>query len=152
VRFSKDKSPYKTHLGIQFRHARGEDAHCPGYYLHLQPGEVFVGAGIWHPDPQTARRIRTAIAADGAGWKRAAHGKRFRERYALAGDSLARPPAGFPKDHALLEDLKRKDFIGVAPLTQKAVTSPDFERAFLELSKRGAPLMRFLCQALELPF
>jgi len=152
VRFSKDKRPYKTFAGIQFRHAEGRDAHAPGYYLHLEPGNVFAGLGIWHPDAATARRLRAAIADDAEGWKRATRGKRFGARFELAGDSLQRPPAGFDREHPLIEDLKRKDFIAVAKLTQKDVTGAGFARSFVGLCERGTPLMRFLCSALGLPF
>ena len=58
VRFAKDKRPYKTHTGIQFRHEAGRDAHAPGFYLHLESGRVFVGAGIWHPDSTSLRKIQ----------------------------------------------------------------------------------------------
>ena len=64
TRFSKDKSPYKTNLGIHFRHERAKDAHAPGYYLHIGPGEVFAGGGIWQPGTDGATRIREAIVAD----------------------------------------------------------------------------------------
>src|SRR5918996_1661223 len=71
TRFSKDKSPYKTHVGIHFRHELAKHAHTPGFYLHLQPGSVFVGVGIWHPDPPALLRIREAIAGDPSAWRRA---------------------------------------------------------------------------------
>ncbi|MGI9427261.1 MAG: DUF2461 domain-containing protein, partial [Bythopirellula sp.] len=53
VRFSKDKRPYKTNVGIHFRHEAGCDVHAPGFYFHIEPDEVFIGAGIWHPDSKT---------------------------------------------------------------------------------------------------
>ena len=58
VRFSKDKSPYKTSVGIQFRHEMGKDAHAPGFYLHLEPENVFLGAGSWRPDGPSLLKIR----------------------------------------------------------------------------------------------
>ena len=61
VRFAKDKRPYKTNVGIQFRHETGKDVHAPGFYFHIDPDEVFVGAGIWHPDSKTLGKIRKAI-------------------------------------------------------------------------------------------
>ena len=152
VRFSKDKSPYKTHVGIHLRHEAAKDAHAPGYYLHLQPGLVFFGCGIWHPDPKTARRIREAIVADPAAWKRAVRSKRLMKTLTQGGESLVRPPRGFDPEHPLIEDLKRKDFIVDRKLTQKDVTSPGFEKTFLGLCADGASLMRFLCDALGLPF
>src|SRR4029078_4024466 len=63
TRFSKDKSPYKTNVGIHFRHERAKDAHAPGFYLHLGPDEVFAGGGVWHPDTQAATRVREASVA-----------------------------------------------------------------------------------------
>ena len=62
TRFSKDKSPYKTHVGIRFPHKAGKDVHAPGFYLHLEPGQVFFGCGVWHPDGATLARIRGSIA------------------------------------------------------------------------------------------
>ncbi len=152
TRFSKDKTPYKSHTGIQFRHAAAADVHAPGFYLHLQPGEVFAAAGIWRPDGATARRIRSAIVDDPAGWKRAAYARGFVERYALTGDTLKRPPAGFPNDGPFAPDLMRKDFIAETRLSEKAVRAPGFAREYVGLCRTAAPFMRFLCGALDLPF
>ncbi len=152
TRFAKDKTPYKTNTGLHFRHEVGKDAHAPGFYLHLEPGNCFVGAGIWRPDTASARKIREAIAADPKGWKRAAFGKRMTEKFSLAGESLKRPPAGFDKEHPFIEDLKRKDFIASTKLSQKQVTAADFGKDLAALCKKGAPLVSFLCGALELPF
>src|SRR3954470_11458148 len=69
VRFSKDKSPYKTHVGIQFRHERTRDVHAPGFYLHLAPDSVFLACGTWRPDRDTLQAIRTAIAARPERWQ-----------------------------------------------------------------------------------
>lgn len=152
TRFSRDKSPYKTHTGIQFRHEAGKDAHAPCFYLHLEPGEVFVGAGIWHPDGATAKLLREGIVDDPRGWKRATQGKAFSRRFALGGDSLKRPPRGFDPEHPLVDDLKRKDFIAVAKLKQADVTSADLLKTLAATCKTGAPLVEFLCRSLDLPF
>ena len=84
TRFSKDKSPYKTNVGIHFRHERAKDAYAPGYYLHIGPGEAFAGGGIWHPDTAGATRIRGAIVADPKGWTRATRTGAFAKRLELA--------------------------------------------------------------------
>ena len=151
VRFSKDKSPYKTHTGIQFRHELGKDAHCPGFYLHLQPGELFAGVGIWRPDTATTNQIRGALLADPERWKRATSG-RFSRTFELAGEQLKRAPRGIDPEHPLVDDLKRKDFIGVGRLTEKSVTSPDFIKQFATLCRVGGPMIGFLCDALDVPF
>ena len=69
VRFSKDKSPYKTNIGIQFRHARSRDVHAPGFYLNLEPDRVFMACGSWRPDRDTLHAFRTAIAAKPGRWR-----------------------------------------------------------------------------------
>lgn len=152
TRFSKDKSPYKTHTGIQFRHDRGKGAHTPGFYLHIEPKGCFVGLGIWHPDGQALRKIREAMVEDEKGWKKAVSGSAFRKHLALSGDRLVRPPRGFDPEHPLIEDLKRKDFIASAPLTMKQVTQAGFMEEYASLCRAGKPLVSFLCRALGLPF
>ena len=152
TRFARDKSPYKTHVGLHFRHERAKDVHAPGFYLHLEPGQVFVGTGIWHPDTKSQRRIRQAIVDDPKGWKRAVGGKKFLETQGLAGDSLKRPPRGFDPEHPLIEDLKRKDYISVGNLTQKDAAAPDFADRVIAGFRTAAPLMQFLCRAMELEY
>ena len=152
VRFSKDKSPYKTAVGIQFRHKQAKDVHTPGFYLHLEPKECFVGLGVWHPDGRTLAKIRAALVADPARWNRAVNAKRFREAFEMGGDSLKRPPRGFDADHPLIEDLKRKDFIAVAHIDDQIVTAPGFLDAFDKLCRAGVPYVRYLCEAIDIPF
>jgi uncharacterized protein (TIGR02453 family) len=152
TRFSKDKTPYKTNTGLQFRHFQGKDAHAPGYYLHLEPGGCFMGVGLWRPNTKVAYAIRAHIAEDSLKWKRAAQGKRFSDVFVLAGDSLVRPPRGYDVDHPLIDDLKRKDFIGSTRLTQRAITSDTFLEDFTDLCVRATPFMRFLCEGVGVPF
>ncbi len=113
TRFSKDKTPYKSNTGVQFRHRMGRDVHAPGFYLNLQPRGCFIGVGLWRPDTRIAYAIREAIAAEPARWKRATRSKRFADVFTLGGDSLVRTPRGFEDAHPLLEDLKRKDFVAM---------------------------------------
>jgi uncharacterized protein (TIGR02453 family) len=152
TRFAKDKTPYKTHTGIQFRHEAASDAHAPGFYLHLEPGGNYAGMGVWRPDTATARAIRQAILDDPAGWRAATRRKPFTSRLELSGDSLKRPPAGVDPDHPLIDDVRRKDFVAGTAITQKMVTGPGFLDEYFELCKAGAPFVRFLCGALGLPF
>lgn len=152
TRFSKDKTPYKTNIGIHFRHVAGCDIHAPGCYVHIEPKGVFLGVGIWHPDTKTLSRIRRGIDEDPAGWKRSSAGKSFRSRFSLIGDSLKRPPAGYSADHPLIEDLKRKDFIGHCPVVDEAIMLEHFVDHSVETFRAARPLMRFLCRTLDLPF
>ena len=150
TRFSKDKRPYKTQASAHFRHARAKDVHAPGFYLHLEPGNVFAGAGIWRPDTAALKKLREALDADQTGWKRALGRKAFKERWSLGGESYKRPPRGFDADHPLITDLMRKDFIAVTNFTQKEVCQADFLRRFITALKGAAPLTAFVTKGLGL--
>lgn len=149
TRFSADKTPYKTHGAAQFRHAAGKDVHAPGFYVHLGPGEVFVGAGLWRPEPAVLTKLRAAIQAEPAAWAEV-KGQLGARR--LGGESLKRPPAGVPADHPHLEDLKRKDFVLIAELAEVDALAPDFVERVLGEFRAAVPLMRFLCGAQGLGF
>lgn len=152
VRFSRDKSPYKTNIGIQFRHKAGKDVHAPGYYLHIEPTQVFVAAGMWHPPGSALAAIRQAIDEHPDAWRKAVGNAAFKRNFQLAGDSLKRPPRGFSTDHALIEDLKRKDFIAVRDLELKTVLKKDFPDKVAGFFDKGTPFMKFLCKAIGVPF
>ena len=150
MRFSKDKTPYKTGAGLHFRHKRGKDVHAPGYYLHLEPGEVFAGCGIWKPNTETVNKIRRKIAEHPDMWLAILEDKKFNKTFTLGGDSLIRPPKGFDPDHALIEDLKRKDYLASIVLNEKIVCQPDFLDYYVELCTIAAPFMEFLTRAVGL--
>jgi uncharacterized protein (TIGR02453 family) len=152
VRFSKDKSPYKTVIGIRFRHELGKDAHVPVFYLHLEPGGSFAGAGIWHPDSATLGKIRAAIAAYPEDWLSATREPPFAAVLELGGDSLKRAPAGTDPDHPLIEDLKRKDFVCYAMLDEKTVTGRGFLDEYARICQSSTPFVEFLCRAVDAPF
>lgn len=152
TRFSKDKTPYKTNIGIQFRHEIGKDIHAPGYYLHIAPDECFVGIGLWHPDADALFKIREAIVQKGDEWLAARDDATFSKHFSFEGDSLANAPRGFAKDHPLVQDLKRKDFICLAALSEATVTSSKLRPQVVERFRQAAPLMRFLCKSLDLRF
>ena len=147
VRFSRDKSPYKTHMGLHFRHAGSrDDVHGAGLYLHLEPGQSFLAGGCWQPDPRSLARFRDAIAWKPAEWKKATRGLE------LGGDTLIRPPKGYPADHPMIEDLKRKDFIASVRLSDAQVCGPKFMNEFLAGARKISPLLRFLCTAQRLQY
>lgn len=153
VRFSKDKSPYKTHGAVQFRHALGKDAHAPGFYVHLAPNEIFYGGGIWMPPPPALQKIREAIRDNGPKWLKAKTGAAFDERFGdLRGESLTRPPRGFDPDHAHIEDIKRKSFFAMAEAKPAAACKASLADDVAETFADAKPLMKFLCDALGAPF
>lgn len=152
IRFGKDKAPYKTNIGIQFRHEVGKDIHAPGYYVHIEPDSCFVGVGLWHPDADALFKIREELVKNGDAWVTARDDKTFMKHFTLEGDTLAKSPRGYAKDHPLVEDLKRKDFISLAVLPQSTVTSKNFRPRVVERFRQAAPYMRFLCKALDIRF
>lgn len=155
MRFASDKTPYKTNVGIQFRHNRGKDVHAPGFYLHLEPGQSFAGAGMWAPEARVARLIRQAINDDPGGWEKAAHSKEFTDGWSLSShdeDRLRRLPKELDADHPYPDDLRLKSFTAGARLTQKTVTSGDFADGLLALYATAGAYTRFLCEAIEVEF
>ena len=152
VRFSKNKAPYKTAAGIQFRHKLGKDAHAPGYYLHIEPDNIFYALGMWHPAPPDLRAIRNRIVADPDEWDAVRNDPDFAETYSWEGESLKRAPKGFDPEHPDIEDLKRKDFIGVARLPESEADRPDLLPYLASQWNKGSSLMRFLGRAVDVPF
>ncbi len=152
VRFSRDKTPYKTHGGVQFRHALGKDAHAPGFYVHLAPDEIFYGGGVWHPPSPQLLKIREAIRDKGKAWDKAISGAAFKKRFGgVRGDGLTRPPRGFDAEEPRIDDIKRKSFFAMAESkpaqTRKASFCDDVEATM----KDAKPLMKFLCDAVGAP-
>jgi len=152
IRFSSDKTPYKTNIGVHFKHARGKDVHAPGFYLHIEPGDVFIGAGIWRPESSTLQNVRTLIDESPKEWKKLARRITGKDGFQLDGASLKRPPVGFSKDHPLIDDLKRKDFIAVQNLKVSSVYAEDFDKITAKLFQAASPLVKFICEADDLPF
>lgn len=152
TRFSRDKTPYKTNVGIQFRHALGRDVHAPGFYVHLEPGSAFLGAGVWRPDSSALFMIRAHIDEEPDTWREVRDDEAFRAAFRLGGESLKTMPRGFAKDHALAEDLRRKDFIALHELPIADALAPGFTDLAAARMRDSAGFMRFLCEALDVPF
>jgi uncharacterized protein (TIGR02453 family) len=152
TRFSKNKLPYKTNIGIQFRHEKAKDVHSPGYYVHIDPERVFVGVGMWRPDADSLRAIRERIVAKPAEWTGALADSKFRQHFQLGGESLSRPPRGFDKDHQLIDDIRRTSFIAVRDLDVEDCLVPQFQRKVEASFAAATPFMQFLCKAVDVKF
>jgi uncharacterized protein (TIGR02453 family) len=152
TRFSKDKTPYKTHAACQFRHAAGKDAHAPGFYVHIEEDQVFFGGGIWLPPAPQLNAIRDFIADNARSWARVRNAKKVQDAGGIKGDSLKRPPRGFDDQHVHIEDLKRKSFYVMSEAPSQSAAKPGFVDEVTQGFVRAAPLNRFICDALELPF
>ena len=150
TRFSKDKRPYKENVGCQFRHVAGKSAHAPGFYVHLQPDNVFIGGGIWMPPNPVLDKIRRAIVNKPKDW---AEVVKLKEKFSGdEGESLKRPPTGYEADHPYINDIKRKSFFLMREMDPGQALKPTFideaARTFSDIS----PLMAFITNALKLPY
>jgi uncharacterized protein (TIGR02453 family) len=150
TRFSKNKTPFKTHAAAQFRHRAGRDAHAPCFYLHLEPGNVFFAAGIWHPDADALKAIRRGILENGNLWKKITRARAFRSACYWDGDSAKRTPLGIDPAHPLIEDLLRKDFTVVADASEREAVRGDFLDRFVRFCRAVSGLNAFLARSLGL--
>jgi len=152
TRFSRDKTPYKTNIGIQFRHEAAKDVHAPGWYVHLDLQECFVGAGTWHPEPADLLRIRRSIALRPEAYARALNLAQETAGLVPAGDSLQMSPKGFDPAHPLAAEIRRRDFLVSSGLAPELFLGPGLVPALEEKFEASAAYMKFLCQALDAPF
>jgi uncharacterized protein (TIGR02453 family) len=148
VRFAKDKSPYKTHAALSFRHADGREQPAPGFYLHLGPGDVFAGAGLWHAPPEAVKAVRDAIVAAPARWKRVARACPLGEEE----DRLQRAPRGYDPEHPCVEDLKRQSFTTGVRFRESDACAASFPDRLAQAFRGSAPLMQFLARAVGVPW
>ncbi len=151
ARFSKDKTPYKTNVGIQFRHFQGKDVHAPSLYLHIANDSSFIGAGIWHPDSKALNKLRTCIDENPNAYKKALV-QLHKAGFEMKGSSLIRPPRGYDKTHPMLDELKRKDFIAIKSIDTKRITDKNFVFWCANEFEHTQKLMKYLCLALDLDY
>ncbi len=153
MRFSNDLTPYKTNVGIQFRHEAGKDVHAPGIYVHIEPGACFVGVGLWTPETAVAHAIRRHIHDYPDAWGDAAHTAAFENAWSLSHpeESLKRLPKQYDPEHPHADDIRLKSFIASRSLSQKAVTAAGFADDLSSDLEKARPLAAFLCEAIGLP-
>jgi uncharacterized protein (TIGR02453 family) len=158
VRFAKDKSPYKTAAAASFGWAgdgvaaavgrsHDENVHASGGYFHLQPGDIFVGGGVWHPDAKWLHAFRQRIVADHAGFLEVVEATAFKDAFGGIGDegdSLRRVPTGFPADHPAADLLRKKNVTFGRRLSDREAMSPELPSVIADAFAAGTPLMRYL--------
>ncbi|TAM12265.1 MAG: DUF2461 domain-containing protein [Nevskiaceae bacterium] len=154
TRFSHDKRPYKEWASFKLFHERTRElgGAAPLFYLHVQPGQCFVGAGVWHPQRDALLRIRNYLVNNPASWKQIAALAGPRRHFQFGGESLQRPPHGFDPAHELIDDLRRKDFVLHCALPDNVLLAPDLPRQVMRIYRTLAPLNDWLCGALDLDF
>jgi len=159
VRFSKDKSPYKTNLGASFpwveasadddatARSHTSEVHSSGGYFHLQPGEIYVGGGVWHPDKIWLDGFRRRIVDDPDGFRRIVETPAFVDTFGTVGDdgeSLKRVPPGYPADHPAADLLRKKNVTFGRRLSDDEALSPDLPTLLADTFAAGTPLLRYL--------
>jgi uncharacterized protein (TIGR02453 family) len=157
VRFSKDKSPYKTNLGASFpwigdrpekqtgARSNISNVHSGGGYFHLSPGEIYVGGGIWHPEKPWLDAFRRRLAADPESIKDLTSAAEFQETFGdLGGDRLQRVPTGYPPDHPAADLLKLKDVTFGRRLSDADAMSPNLPEVISEIFEVAKPVMAYL--------
>ena len=152
TRFSKDKSPYKTNVGIQFRHRAGKDVHAPCLYLHFDTSECFVAVGIWGPPNPELHKIRARIDAESGAWRDIVDAPSFANTFQREGESLKRVSRGYDKEHPLGEDLKRKSHMAVHRFPRSTALGEGFPEFVADKLTLAGPFAAFLCKAIGQPF
>lgn len=145
TRFSADKTPYKTHIGIFINPPYGKKSPRCGYYLHLEPDGCLVAGGAWCPEGPVLKAIRQDIYDNIEEYLEIIHSPEFTRYYTRMGDNLLKTaPKGFPKDWEYIDLLKPRDFTAFSPLDPEDLTAPDFEERVLARMKAVKPLNDFL--------
>lgn len=152
VRFSKDKSPYKTNMGVYFSKG-GKKGVNAGYYFHLEPGSSFVAGGMWMPMPPELKKIRQEIDYNWDEFEKIIDNKKFRSKYGDLDRSdeyvLSRPPKGYEENNPAIEILKLKSFIATAKIPDSDLTSKDLVKKVVDNFVLLKPLVDFLNRSIE---
>lgn len=148
VRFSKDKSPYKTNLGAGFGMAGGKNVYG-GYYLHIEPGgKSFAGGGMWQPEGPVLKAIRQEIDYNFDEFSKIINDKQFKKLFKkIDGDRLVKVPQGYSEDNPAIEYLKLKSFTVGTNFADEDLTSKTIAKKIVDAYKTMKPFVDFLNRA-----
>lgn len=152
VRFSKDKSPYKTNMGAYLNRG-GKKSLFGGYYFHCEPGKSFVGGGLWMPMPPELHKIRQEIDYNLADFRKIVESKKFKSIYNTvsrdAEYTLSRIPKGYEADNPAAEYLKLKSVVAMASVPDAELTSKDLVKTITRAFETLQPLLKFVNDAIS---
>lgn len=151
VRFSKNKDPYKTNFGASFSKG-GKKAHSAGYYLHIEPTQCFLAGGIWMPEPDDLKKIRTEIDYNFDEFSNILNAESFKNIFPKGLDrdaATVRPPKGYDETNPAIELIKLKSFTASTVIEFKEILKPNFTDTVLEGFKAMQPYIAFLNRAIE---
>jgi uncharacterized protein (TIGR02453 family) len=148
IRFSNDKTPYKTNIGASIAPG-GKKSDSAGYYIHIQPGASFLAGGVWHPEPPQLNAIRQEIDYNMDEFRKLTANKSFKKFFGALSveDKIKTTPKGYDKDHPEIESLKLRSFIMECSLDDKTVLSKDLLKQCTDIFKAMYPMNVFLRRA-----
>jgi uncharacterized protein (TIGR02453 family) len=148
VRFSKDKAPYKSNMSCIFSKG-GKNSDKSGFYVHIEPGVAFVGAGYWSPEAKKLAAVRQEIDYNFEDWKKIISSKKFKDAFGeLSKENvLQRPPKGYDEDNPAIEYLKLKSYIVRTKLTDAQLLDKNFVKTILNIFTVVKPMLDFLNEA-----
>jgi len=155
VRFSKDKSPYKSNFGASINKGGKKAEHSAGYYFHLEPGNSFTGGGIWMPVPEELKKVRQEIDYNFGDFKKIIGSKKFKSVYGDLSKSdeytLTRVPKGYEADNPAADYLKLKSFVAMVPITDADLASKALVKKTVAAFEALQPVIAFINEALRAP-
>ena len=153
VRFSKDKSPYKTNFGASINKGGRKAMNCAGYYFHLEPGNSFMGGGLYMPEPATLQQVRQEIDYNFPAFRKLLNASAFKKTYGQLDNSreflLQRLPRGYEPGNPAGDFLRLKSFIAMTPVSDKELLSPDLLKKTVAAFAALQPLIAFLNGSLD---
>src|SRR5215471_16175800 len=145
TRFSKDKSPYKTHVAAVFPRSGLGKHDGAGFYLHIAPSEVFIGGGLYMPFPEDLRSVRQHIADEHQAFAKIIGSRQFQKLFGgITGEQLSRVPRGFSATHPAAEYLRYKNFLASRDFAPEVAVSPRFYKLVVQTFEGMVPFIRFL--------
>ncbi len=150
IRFSKDKTPYKTNFGIALS-GKGKNFNGPGYYINIEPGKCFIGGGSWYPEAEQLKAIRQEIDYSSGEFSEIINSAGFKKTFKSLDSehSLKTIPKGYPADHELIEYLKLKSFVATKHLADKEILNRELPSQVADIFKKLNPLIVFLRNAIS---
>ena len=152
IRFSKDKSPYKTNMGVWMSQNKNRK-NSPGYYIHYEKGNCFIAGGVWCPEPEELKLIRKEIAFFHEDLEAILNDKQFKKEFDQLdreeNNVLKKAPKDFDHDHPAIEFLKLKSFTASSKIDEKIFTHKDFSTLIAQKLIALKPMNDFLSRALE---
>jgi len=153
IRFSKDKSPYKTNMGASINKAGRKAWNTAGYYFHLEPGNSFVGGGLYMPEPEILKKVRQEVDYNFNDFKKLISNKKFAGTYKDLDQSsemkLSRPPKGYEADNPAIEYIKLKSFIAMTQIIDAELTDKNLVKKITDAFEALQPVINFINEAVE---